>query len=671
MSNERTRPILILAGALGLFVFAVITVAVLVVRARDRRFRNTSRELSDIKRRLHQGLAAPGISIFAVGSKGGVSWFAGPAIPGTDLSMRSTVGNEVHDLLTAWPEWLEAVRTSLRGDSARVAVEVDEMVLGIACTPLRNDDAQVIEALVVVTDHTEATREAERAERLAQMRSRALATINHKLRGQLNGMLGVSELLGTTSLTEQQRMWNEIVTGSGHQLLKFVHHLIDYMELDAERFETAPEPFSLREVVDAIVDEHQVQAEHDGTALNARYPLELSEHFSGDREQVQQMLDLLIAVALGTNAGGEVLVNVDEAGRDADESSMVITIEDHGRGLSPDALSRIFDGLESPAAMWSIRSGGTGLELPIARLLARAMGGDLTVESRVNVGTTLRVELPLARATLTELVAQAPAPSEDGRALHILLVDDSQVQAQVGSHLLRQLGHQVTTASHGAEAIELLDATGDEFDVILTELHMPVLDGFATANAIRERTDAHRDLPIIAVTSDTRRTTRIEALNTGFSGVLEKPLELTTLPRGLAAVGVKIERDEESDLPVIDDPVMDEDALARLRELDPDGTDRLTEELVGAFLDATPRQLLEARDAALALSAAQLDPIVRSITTSCRLLGARRLERRAAWLSRTVEAQDLIAARSAADALTAEFALVRRALLSAIETTAA
>lgn len=649
---------------------AVVGTAVLVIRARDRRFRHTSQELSDIKRRLHQGLSSPGISIFAVDRKGSVSWFAGRGVPGTALSMSTAVGVEAHDLLSTWPEWLEAVRAALRGESTTVAIELDDAVLEIDCTPLRGDDAQVSEALVVVSDNTEGHREAERAERLAQMRSRALATINHKLRGQLNGMLGISELLGTTSLNEQQRAWNEIVTGSGHQLLKFVHHLIEYMELDAERFEPIREPFSLRQTLDSIVAGQAERAEQDQTTLTNRYPLDLSEHFSSDGEQVRQLFDLLIAVALGTNAGGEVLVNVEEADRDVDESTMVVTIEDHGRGLSTEALGRIFDGLESPAAMWSIRSGGTGLELPIAQLLARAMGGGLTVESRVNVGTTFRVELPLTRATLTELVAQVPAAADDERALHILLVDDSQVQSQVAGHLLRQLGHFVTTVGHGAEAIELLDAAEDEFDVMLTELHMPVLDGFAAMNAIRERTDLHRDLPAIALTSDTRRATRIEALNAGFNGVLEKPIELTTISSSLAAIGPSRERDDD-DIPAIDDPVIDETALTRLRELDPAGGDQLTQELIGAFLDATPRQLLEARDAALALSEAQLEPVVRSIVTSCRLLGARRLERRAAWLVRAVEAQDLVAARSAADALTAEFALVRRALTTAIATDAA
>jgi len=658
--------ILILVGALGLFVTAVIGIAVLVIRARDRRFRHTSHELSEIKQRLHQGLAQPGISIFAVGRRGVISWFAGRAIPNTRLSMSTAVGAETHDLFAAWPDWLEAIRAALRGETSTTSIVVDDVVLEVACTPFRDDDAQVTEALVVVTDNTEGHHEAERAERLAQMRSRALATINHKLRGQLNGMLGITDLLATTSLTPQQREWNEIVATSGHQLLKFVHHLVEFMELDAERLEPIREPFSLRDAIDRMFERQLVHAKENETTLTARYPLDLSEHFAGDREQIEQVLNLLVGVAIGTNAGGEVMINTDEVAQDTDESLMVITVEDSGRGLNSEAIGRIFDGLESPSAMWSIRSGGTGLELPIARLLARAMGGELTVESRSNVGTTFRFELPLARATLTELAAQGSAiVDSEERTLRILLVDDSVVQAQVATHLLKQLGHEVNVTRNGAEAIELLDAAGDEFDLILTELHMPVLDGFGMTNAIRQRTDAWRDLPVIAVTSDTRRGPRAEALGAGFDAVIEKPLELKSLQGGLARIHSRHTERDETGAPTIDDPVIDELVLARVHELDPDGRDRLVEELITAFLEATPRQLLEARDAALALNATQLEPLVRSIATSCRLLGARRLERRAAWLLRAVEAHDLVTARSAADALTAEFALARRALSAA------
>ncbi|MDA0351989.1 MAG: response regulator [Chloroflexi bacterium] len=535
----------------------------------------------------------------------------------------------------------------------------------MTCTPLRDDTAEISETLVVVTDHTEAQHEADRAERLAAMRSRALATINHKLRGQLNSMLGISELLGTTHLSAKQRAWNGVIASSGQHLLKFVHHLIEFMELDAERFAPVREPFSLRDAMDVTIADHRAGAEAAATTLVARYPLEFAEHFAGDREQVQQILDLLIGVALGTNAGGEVFVNVEEIDHGVEDSLMVLTIEDRGRGLSPEAIDRIFDGLESPSAMWSIRSGGTGLELPIARLLARGMGGDLTVESRINVGTNLRLELPLPRATLIELAARAPSSqTRDARPLHVLLVDDSAVQAEVAGQLLEQLGHQVTFASHGAAAIETLDASPEGIDAILTELHMPVLDGISATNAIRQRTDSYRDLPILAVTSDTRRRARSEALAAGFDGVIEKPLDLASLRDGIAAMRRRTAAAADT-APVIDDPVIDEAVLSRIHDLDPSGEQRLVADLIDAFLDATPRQLLQARDAALALSAPTLDPIARSITTSCRLLGARRLERRTAWLLKSVEAEDLVAARSAADALTAEFALVRRALLAA------
>jgi signal transduction histidine kinase/DNA-binding response OmpR family regulator len=651
--------ILILIGALVIFVAAVIGAAVLVIRSRERKHRAVRGELAAMRRRLHDGLALPAISMFAVGRDGRVTWFAGRGVPDTPLTGSGSLGRPITELLGEWPDWLHAVRAAWSGEHSAVSIEAGEAVLAVTCAPLRDAGARVTEAVVTVRDDTEASREAARAERLAEVRSRALATINHKLRGQLNGMLGMTDLLRTTQLTEQQRGWTETISESGHRLLTFLHQLVAFMELDAERVRFASEPFSLRELVEGVASEHRAQAEADETTLVVRYPLHQPEHFLGDETMLRQAVWLLVGVALRTNAGGEVVVNVEEGERDDESSAIVLTVEDRGRGLSPEALERMFDGLESPSAMWAIRSGGTGLELPIARLIARGMGGELEVESASGAGTTLRVQLTLERAVAPERGEAADdAGDEAAAALSVLLVDDSAVQRRVAVNLLEQLGHEVTTAENGAEALESLDASA--FDLVITELHMPVLDGFAVASTVRTRGEADCDVPIIAATSDTRQETRLRALEAGMDAVIEKPLGLEELRAQLRRArrrsgGESAERDESA---------LNDAVIERLRELDPGGRDGLVDELVSAFLTAAPREMLEARDAALALDLERLAPMMRSLELSCRLLGAERLERGCGALVAAVESGDLARARAASNALSSEFVLVRRALLT-------
>ena len=652
---------LIQAG-ITVFLIAVVTGAALVViRARERRFRRAHAELSEIKRRMHNGLALSSMSMFTVGRDGVISSFAGRRVPDTRLSMTTCVGLPAEELLRLWPEWWEATLAAQRGAASTLLVEIGEVALEVECGPIRDDEARLTGALVTVRDNTEGHSDHERAERLAEMRSTALATINHKLRGQLNGMLGITDLLRTEPLTDRQEEWLDLAATSGHQLLAFLHHLIALMELEAARMELAEDPFSLREQLDDVISAQRERAEAERTTLALRYPIALSEHFIGDAERVHELMELLLGVALGTNAGGEVLVNIEEQRSDVDESVMVVSVEDRGRGLSAEALTRIFDGLESPSAMWTTRSGGTGLELAVAKLMAGALGGELLVESAKGVGTTLRLKLPLQRTAVVfpaRHEARGGALNDSAPALRVLLVDDSLVQQQVAVSLLKQLGHQVTVANNGAEALEVLDRDG--FDLMITELHMPVTDGFE-ATAVRGREDALAEMPIVAATSDTRSLMRTRAGEFGMDGFLEKPLELDRLRLRLSEVRRARSGALAPDASGADD-VIDREAIARLQALDPSGEAELLRELLGAFLAATPRQLLQIRDAALALDAVQLEPVLQSVATSCRLLGARRMERACERLRRAVDEGELLAARSSADALMAEFNGLRRSL---------
>lgn len=651
-------------GVAVFFIAVVLGAAVLVLRARERRFRGAHAELSEMKRRMHEGLALSSMSMFTVGRDGIISSFVGRRVPDTRLSMTTCVGLPAEELLRTWPEWWQATLLAQRGTASTLLVEVGEVALEVACGPIRDDAAQTTGALVMVRDNTEGHIDHERAEHLAEMRSTALATINHKLRGQLNGMLGIMDLLQTKRLTKQQIAWLELATGSGHQLLDFLHHLIELMELEAGRLDLNEDPFSLRQQLDEVVAAQRERADAEQTTLALRYPIALSEHFIGDAERVHELMALLLGVALRTNAGGEVLVNVEEDQTDIEESVVVVSVEDRGRGLSAEALTRIFDGLESPSAMWATRSGGTGLELAVAKLMASALGGGLLVESAKGVGTTLRLRLPLQRTAVvfpaTEQ-GESVTSADDAPALRVLLVDDSQVQQQVAVSLLQQLGHAVTVANNGAEALDLLD--DDAFDLMITELHMPVTDGFEATAAIRGRSDSLSELPIVAATSDTRPLMRRQSRESGMDGFLEKPLQLERLRLRLGEVRRARHAAEaagsDGDLDVID-----REAIARLEELDPSGDAELLRELLGAFLAATPRQLLQIRDAALALDPVQLGPPLRSVSTSCRLLGARRMERACARLERAVEQGELLAARSGADALMAEFNQLRRVLPS-------
>lgn len=430
------------------------------------------------------------IALFAVDPGGRITWYEGANLADLGLSRATALGRSAWELLEPWSAWVEAVRTALRGGRDLRRVRLGETVLKVSAAPLRDDEARVVEAVVSTWDITSVDRDSERLERLAKLRSRSLAAINHRLRVQLSSVIGMTDLLAQTELTDHQREWLALSGASSRQLQLYLQHLVDYLELDADPPEPELRPFSLRAALERAVRAQLARARSDGTTLLLRYPMDAARRFVGDGARIEQAVALVVGVAVGTNRGGQVVVNVEEQ-RQGDRSALVIAVEDSGRELSERAFERIFDGLESESAMWSARSGASGLELPVAKRLAELLGGTLEARSVPDVGTTLSFKLELERTAAIDLDADDArgdgelAPLPTGR---VLLVDDGLDQQLVGRMLLERLGQQVDVAGDGAEAIAALDA--EPYDLVLMGLHMPNVDGIEATAAIRNRGDA-------------------------------------------------------------------------------------------------------------------------------------------------------------------------------------
>lgn len=311
--------------------------------------------------------------------------------------------------------------------------------------------------------------------------------------------------------------------------------------------------------------------------------------FEADGGRLEQALDLMVSVALGTNAGGQVVLNVDVHPRDAGVAALVISVEDSGRGLSASARARVFDGFDSASAFWATRSGSSGLELPLAQRLAALVGGTLEVESEPGRGTTLRLPLDVPRTWL-----MSRPVSEDTRELpagRLLLVDDDGQQRRVHRALAEACGWSVVEARNGNEAIEVL-ARGLRVDAVLTELHMPVLDGVGLLRVLSERWP---DLPCGVLTADARPDARASVDVPAVAAWAVKPVRT----EGMARVLTRLREPQDSELasPPSETAPVDKSALHRLQSLDPVEGPILARQLIEAFVAAAPLQLLGLADA--------------------------------------------------------------------------
>ncbi len=382
---------------------------------------------------------------------------------------------------------------------------------------------------------SEADRLRQAAEAANAAKSNFLTLITHEIRTPMNAVVSAVNLLRRTRLDDDQKSHLLLLGEASDVLLRLLNDVLDLSKIEAGKmtFESAPVDIS------AMMANLQIlfwpQAQQKSLSLRTHIDPEVATDIVSDPLRLRQILFNLVSNAIKFADRGAVRIRV-RAISEGRGPRLQVMVEDEGVGIPTDDLERIFESFEQGEADTTRRHGGSGMGLAISRRLARLMGGDITVRSIEGTGSCFTLTLPYVPAGDMPAVAAAPAPQPAEKAkappVHVLIVDDHEVNRRIVSLFIEPLGWGWTMAETGAEAVDLCHTR--PFDVILMDMQMPVMDGLTATRAIRTERGPNQRTPIIALTANAMDHHRKAWSDVGVEDFLPKPIDPENLITTLA-----------------------------------------------------------------------------------------------------------------------------------------